>query len=378
MSVALDVRIPFVDLQAQYTPIQDEIRSAIEEVLRSAQFIGGKYVEGFEEEFASYVGSRFALGVASGTAALELALRAVGIHPGDEVIVPTNTFFATAEAVSNIGARPVFADVDAQTFHLDICSVERTLTTRTRAVIPVHLYGRVMDITELETLAAAHNLAIIEDAAQAHGAQRNGVKVGGSGRITCFSCYPGKNLGAYGDAGLITTDDFKLAEKIRLLRDHGSPAKYQHTVVGTNSRLDAIQASVLSVKLRHLDSWNAKRRENAFRYQCLLKGSAVSLPQIPQDGEHVFHLFVVRTPERDQVRAFLASKGIDTAVHYPVPLHLTAAYQALGYPGRGTLPVAEMLANQILSLPMYPELTEAQIARTTEALLQRVLEGTHC
>lgn len=370
MSIHADAQVPLVDLGAQYAVIKGEVTSGIEEVLASAQFVGGRWVEQFEDEFARYVGARFAIGVGSGTAALELALRAGGIGPGDEVIVPANSFFATAEAVSNVGAKPAFADVDALTFHLDVASAERVLTPHTRGIIPVHLYGRAMDLTEVERLAAMHDLLVIEDAAQAHGAGRNGVKVGASDGMTCFSFYPGKNLGAYGDGGAITTNDSAIAEKLRLLRDHGSPTKYQHIIIGTNSRLDAIQARVLSAKLRHLDQWNAMRLAHALAYVRALADSGIHLPEIPPSGEHVFHLFVICSRHRDAIRESLARRHVSTGIHYPVPLHLTPAYQAMGYPARGTFPVAETLADTVLSLPMYPELTEAQVTKTTLALLE--------
>jgi dTDP-4-amino-4,6-dideoxygalactose transaminase len=363
--------VPFVDLRAHYSAIQHEVRPVIDEVLSSAQFVGGRYVERFEQEFAAYVGAKNAIGVGSGTSALELSLKAIGVGVGDEVVVPANTFIATAEAVSNVGAIPVFADIEPQTFHINALSVEQVLTDRTRCVIPVHLYGRAVDMTKLEELAKTHHFEIIEDAAQAHGAQRNGVRVGGSGRVTCFSFYPGKNLGAYGDGGMITTDDPNIAAKLRLLRDHGSPAKYEHSIVGTNSRLDAIQAAVLSVKLRHLDEWNDMRREHAGRYMQLLEGADLTLPRMGQDREHVFHLFVLRVRERNDMRAWLRGQGIDAGVHYPVPLHLTPAYQALGYPGHGTFPISEAAAQEILSLPMFPELTSEQLSRTAEAVIAR-------
>lgn len=364
-----EMLVPFVDLKAQYASIRNEIGPAIENVLASTHFIGGEWLKTFEENLAHYVGASYAIGVGSGTAALELALKAASIGPGDEVIVPANSFFATAEAVSNIGARPVFADVDPTTFHMDLASVERALTLRTRALIPVHLYGRAMDLAEFERLAARHHLQIIEDAAQALGAERAGIKVGGSGRLTCFSFYPAKNLGAYGDAGAVTTNDHDQAEKIRILRDHGSPVKYQHVVIGTNSRLDAIQAAVLSVKLRHLDGWNHLRRQHAGAYFNGLRALAIRPPEMPPHKEHIFHLFVVRASRRDELKQVLAARGVETGIHYPVPLHLTPAYQALGYPGMGSLPIAERLAGEILSLPMYPELAEAQIDHCIRALL---------
>jgi dTDP-4-amino-4,6-dideoxygalactose transaminase len=308
--------------------------------------------------------------VGSGTAALELALKTARIDAGDEVIVPANSFFATAEAVSNVGARPVFGDVDPMTFHLDVNSVERMITSRTRAIIAVHLYGRAMDMTALQKLAERHGLTIIEDAAQAHGTERDGIHVGGSGRLTCFSFYPGKNLGAYGDAGIVTCHDPVHAERLRLLRDHGSPTKYVHVIVGTNSRLDAIQAAVLLVKLRHLREWNARRVNHAMAYVARLRNSCVQIPEVPPGREHNFHLFVIRVKNRDALMRHLHARGIGTGIHYPQPLHLTPAYQELGYPMRGSLPVSEALAAEILSLPIYPELRDSQIEQVSEAVLQ--------
>ena len=357
------IGVPFVDLRAQYAAIREEMQDAVLAVLDSGHFVGGDALEKFEDEFARYCGAKYAAGVSSGTSALELALRAAGITHGDKVIVPANTFFATAEAVTNIGAVPLFADVDPETFHLDMDSVRRVCTTKTRAIIPVHLYGRAMDLTELEEFARNRGLIIIEDACQAHGATMRGVKVGGSGNLTCFSFYPGKNLGAYGDGGAITGGDAAQMETIRMLRDHGSPAKYQHTMVGTNARLDALQAAVLSVKLRHLEGWNEQRRLHAARYARAFAGlSGVVPPAIPVSAaEHVFHLFVVRTQQREALQRHLAAQGIATGIHYPTPLHLTRAYQDLGAPGPGTLPVAERLSREILSLPMYAELSSEQI-----------------
>jgi dTDP-4-amino-4,6-dideoxygalactose transaminase len=366
------VKIPFLDLKAQFESIWNEVMDAIDRVLVSGQFVGGEWVEGFEDEFARFTGARYAVGVGSGTAALELALKAARIFHGDEVIVPANTFFATAEAVSNVGARPIFADVDPLTFHLDVASVERLITPRTRAVIAVHLYGRAMHLAALQKLAERHGLTIIEDAAQAHGAELDGIRVGGSGRLTCFSFYPGKNLGAYGDAGAVTCDQPGHAERLRLLRDHGSPAKYVHSIVGTNSRLDAIQAAVLSVKLRYLPDWNARRVQHAKAYAAGLRNPCVQVPEIPNHRGHNFHLFVIRVKNRDALKNRLNNHGIQTGIHYPLPLHLTPAYQALGYPTQGSLPVSETLAAEILSLPMYPELTETHIEQIIEAVLDFV------
>jgi dTDP-4-amino-4,6-dideoxygalactose transaminase len=367
-AVVRAMRVPFVDLRIQYAAIRQEIRAAIDDVLESAQFVGGKWIETFEQQFADFVGAKYAVGMASGTAALELSLKAAGIGPGHEVIVPANSFFASAEAVSNVGARPVFADVDPATFHIDVASVEQALTPRTKAVIPVHLYGRAVDMSRLEQLASRHGFQIIEDAAQAHGASFNGKRVGASGRLTAFSFYPGKNLGAYGDAGAVTTNDPEQAATLRMLRDHGSPQKYHHSLIGTNARMASVQAAVLSVKLRRLSDWNTLRRRHAADLAEGLRGTQIIAPEVPAGNEHVFHLFVVRTTQRHPLQEFLAQRGIDTGIHYPVPLHLTEAYQAQGYPGRGSLPVCEQLANEILSLPMFPELSVEQKSHLIGAL----------
>jgi dTDP-4-amino-4,6-dideoxygalactose transaminase len=363
----VETRVPFLNLKAQLKSIRPEIQEAINQVLDSAHYVGGERVERFEAEFAAYVGARFAVAVGSGTAALELVLRASGIEFGDEVIVPANTFIATAEAVTNIGATPVFADVDPFTLHLSAESAESRITRRTRAIIPVHLHGRAMDMAEIEELATTRRLLVIEDACQAHGAQLNGVRVGGSGRPACFSFYPGKNLGAFGEAGAITCDDPALARELRLLRDHGSPVKYEHTIVGTNARLDAIQAAVLSVKLPRLEGWNLRRAQHAERYLRGLHGSGLQLPAPAPRGAHNYHLFVIATPMRDGLRAFLAEHGIETGIHYPTPLHLTQAYRARGSAGEGSLPVAERMAREMLSLPMFAELTEPELAEVVIA-----------
>jgi dTDP-4-amino-4,6-dideoxygalactose transaminase len=364
------VTVPFLDLTSQFASIREEIMDAVDRVFVSGQFVGGEWVERFEEQFARFVGSRYAIGVGSGTAALELALKAAQIGAGDEVILPANSFFATAEAVSNVGARPVFADVNPRTFHLDVASSERLITARTRAIIPVHLYGWAMDMTALQKLADRHRLTIIEDAAQAHGTERDGIPVGGSGRLTCFSFYPGKNLGAYGDGGIVTCNSEVHAGRLRLLREHGSPAKYVHVIVGTNSRLDALQAAVLSVKLHYLREWNARRVQHAMAYGAKLRSAYIQVPEVPSGREHNFHLFVIRAKNRDALRQHLHARGIGTGIHYPEPLHLTPAYRKLGYAMRGSLPVAEALAPEILSLPMYPELSESQIDQVTEAVLE--------
>jgi dTDP-4-amino-4,6-dideoxygalactose transaminase len=364
----MDTIVPFVDLRAQYAGIRAEVDAAIRGVLESAHFVGGAALETFEQQYAAFVGAGDCVGVANGTDAITLALKAAGIGSGDEVLVPANSFFATAEAVSNANAIPIFVDVDPVSFHMSLAAAEEAITSRTRAIIPVHLYGRAMDLGGFEAMAARRNLVMIEDCAQAHGAEIHGEVIGSSGRLTCYSFYPGKNLGAYGDGGAVTTSDPDLAARLRILRDHGSPAKYEHSVVGVNSRLDSLQAAVLSVKLRYLSQWNAARRDHAKKLAAALEGSPIIPPAIPEDNRHVFHLFVVRCSRRDELKHFLEQKGIQTGVHYPVPLHLTGAYQALGAPGRGSKPITEMLAGEILSLPMHPELSEEQIARVIAAV----------
>jgi dTDP-4-amino-4,6-dideoxygalactose transaminase len=361
-------RVPFLDLKAQYALIRDEILDAVHTVLESGRYVGGEQVERFEEEFARYVGARYAVALSSGTAALELTLRALGIRAGDEVIVPAYTFFATAEAVSLIGAKPVFADVDPLTCHLDAASAERRITSRTRAILPVHLHGRAMEMNEIIHLAHTCGLLVVEDACQAHGVRSGGVCVGGSGRPTCFSFYPGKNLGAFGDGGAVTCNDAALARKLRLLRDHGSPTKYEHVAISTNARMDAVQAAVLRVKLRWLDEWNGRRARHAKTYIQALKQTGIVLPAHAPTGGHNYHLFVIRSSERDELRAFLAQRGIETGIHYPTPLHLTRAYQELGYPGPGSLPNAEAVTREVISLPIYPELTREEIRDVTFAI----------
>lgn len=371
---SVETRVPFLDLKAQYAQVREQILDAVHRVIESAHFVGGEQMELFESEFARYVGARNAVATGSGTAALELVLRAYGIGAGDEVIVPAYTFFATAEAVSLVGAMPVFADVDAETYHLDAASVQRCITPRTRAIIPVHLHGRAMDLSEIVAIAKARRLEIIEDACQAHGARHKGICVGGAGRPTCFSFYPGKNLGAYGDGGAITCNDSGLADSLRILRDHGSPMKYQHITIGTNSRLDAVQAAVLRVKLRWLDEWNGRRARHAKIYCHALEGLGIKLPPLAPVGGHNYHLFVIRTPRRDEMRTFLAERGIESGIHYPAPLHLTEAYQQLGYGGAGSLPVAESVTREVLSLPMYAELTREQIQEVIFAVRDFVVQ----
>ena len=360
--------IPLVDLHAQYDGLREEILAAIASVLDSMQLFLGPNQRAFEEEFARYCDCTDAIGVSNGTDAIELTLRALGVGAGDEVITQPNSFIATAEAISAVGATPVFVDVDPVTSTLDPRLLEAAITPRTKAVIPVHLYGYPADMPAILAIARAHQLYVIEDACQAHGARLGGQRIGSFGDAACFSFYFSKNLGAYGEGGAVTTRDPALAERVRLYRDHGSRVRYRHEVVGRNARLDEIQAAILRVKLRHLDDWNAQRRRNARLLSAALAGMGVELPQPGGEGvEEVFHLYVVRHPERDRLKEHLAARGIGTGIHYPLPIHLQPAYAVLGHQP-GAFPVTERLAGEILSLPLYAELSEAQIARIAEAV----------
>ncbi len=365
---AVHEAIPLLDLRAQFASISVEIRAAIEEVLHSQQFILGPQLAALEQELASYCGRRFGVGVASGTDALILALHTSGIGPGDEVIVPAFSFLASASAVSAVGARPVFADIEPDTFNLDARHIESRITPRTRAIIVVHLYGLPSSVDPIVQLAAARGLLVIEDNAQAIGASYKGRKTGSLGAFGCLSFYPSKNLGAYGDAGMILTDSEQAAVRLRRLRHHGQTRSYIGDELGSNSRLDEIQAAVLRVKLRHLDQWKVARQQRAAQYNSLLGNlPGVVTPRVPAGGEHVYHQYTIRVAQRDRVKEFLARRGISTAVYYPMPLHLQPLYAELGYP-RGSLPEAERAAEEVLSLPIYPELTEAQMERVSDAL----------
>ena len=370
MTVMTKTDIPLVDLKAQYRTIKDEVRPAIDAVLEGMQLNLGPNVRAFDEEFAAFCGVKHAIGVGSGTDAIQLAVRALGISAGDEVITVSHTFFATVEAVLYSGARPILVDVDEKTFNMDIVAATQAITPRTKAIMPVHLYGRTCDMKPLLALAKEKGLQIIEDACQAHGAMLDtGAKAGASGRVSAFSFYCSKNLGAYGEAGSLTTNDDALATELRSLREHGQSTRYYHPVVGYNARLDELQAAVLRIKLRKLPAWNARRVAIARRYNDRLAGSGVITPEIPEGGRHVFHLYVLRVPDgrRDALRAFLNERGIGTGVHYPVPIHLQEAAGFLGY-RQGDLPVTERLANEVVSLPMYPELTDTQVDTVAEAV----------
>ena len=355
------MKIPFVDLQEQYQGIRDEITLAIADVLNHSDFVLGRAVNNFEESFAEYCEASYAVGVDSGYSALELILRAYGIGPGDEVITAANTFIATALAISNCGARPVLVDIDPETYNLDPNLLETAVSPATRAIIPVHLYGHPADMDPILAVARKHGLKVIEDAAQAHGARYKGRRAGSLGDAAAFSFYPGKNLGAYGDGGAVVTNDAALADQVRLLRNLGQRVKYHHLVKGYNRRLDTIQAAVLQVKLAYLDEWNASRRRAAAVYREMLADLPLITPRAARWAEPVYHLFVIRTQNRDAMSRYLQEGGIATGMHYPIPIHLQPAYKELGY-GEGAFPVTEAYAQEILSLPMYPELTDGMIA----------------
>jgi dTDP-4-amino-4,6-dideoxygalactose transaminase len=354
------MRVPLVDLAAQQTEIDAEVRAGLDEVFASTSFVGGPQVAAFEDEYADFVGAPHCVGVANGTDAVELALRAVGVSAGDEVIIPVNTFIATAEAVSRIGATPVFVDVDDEYLLVDPAKVEKAITPRTRAIVPVHLFGQAAPMEELQQVADAYDLPLVEDAAHSQGARRHGRPCGSLGRIAATSFYPGKNLGAAGDAGAVTTRDAELNDKVRLLGGHGSRQKYVHEVVGINSRLDTVQAVVLRAKLKRLTAWNEMRRAAARRYDHFLADvDGVRLPRTLEGNEHVWHLYVVRVADRDRVVRELNQAGVGAAIHYPTPLHRTPAYSSVEQ-GPGSHPVAEMAGREILSLPLHPHITLEQ------------------
>lgn len=354
------MKIPFVDLKAQYLSLKDELDAAVMQVVSETAFIGGRYAAAFEESFASYLGVGNCIGVANGTDAIEIALMAVGIEPDDEVIVPANTFFATAEAVANIGARPVFVDIDPLTYNIDPARIEEKITAKTRAIIPVHLYGLPAEMDAVMAIAHKHNLKVVEDCAQAHGATYKGQKVGSFGDAATFSFYPSKNLGAFGDSGAVVTNDADTAALARLIANHGQAEKNRHTIVGRNSRMDGIQGAVLSVKLRHLDDWLEARRSHADAYRKLLADSGLVLPAETQDSRHTYHLFVIQTHDRDAVQLRLADAGIETGVHYPTALPFMEAFADLGHAPED-FPVAHSQMDKLLSLPMYAELTGEMI-----------------
>jgi dTDP-4-amino-4,6-dideoxygalactose transaminase len=362
-------KIPFVDLQAEYRAIAPEINAAIQGVLDRSDYILGDEVRLLEEDFAKYIGTAQSVSVGSGLAALEIALRAYGIGPGDEVITAANTFIATALAIIAVGAKPVLVDMEPATYNIDPSAIEAAITSRTRGLMPVHLYGQPADMEPIMAIAKKHNLVVIEDAAQAHGANYGGKRAGSWGDAAAFSFYPAKNLGAYGDGGIITTNDAAIAEKICYLRNYGQKVKYEHVIAGTNSRLDTIQAAILRVKLRYLDRWNSLRNEHAAAYSSALADGSFALPKIAPNRTHIFHLFVVQTENRAAIQESLNERGIATGIHYPIPIHLQEACKSLGY-RRGDFPLTEQAAGCILSLPMFPDLTSQQCESVTDALLQ--------
>jgi len=349
------MKVPLLDLKAQYATIRDKVRPAVDAVMESQYFILGPEVEAFERELAAYVGAKHAIGCASGTDAILLALMALGVGPGDEVVTTPFTFFATAGSIARAGARPVFVDIEPDTFNIAPALVRKAITPRTKAIMPVHLFGQCADMGPI--LEAAGDIPVIEDAAQALSAEYKGRKAGVLGRVACFSFFPSKNLGGCGDGGALTTNDDALAEKLRLLRVHGARQKYYHDEVGINSRLDALQAAVLRVKLPYLDRWSDRRAANARRYDDLLAGAAVATPAVKPYARHVFNQYTIRTANRDGLRQHLAERGVSTAIYYPVPLHLQKCFAGLGYEP-GSLPEAERAAGEVLSLPVYPELTD--------------------
>ena len=354
------MKVKFVDLHALHAPLMEEFRLVFERVLENSSYILGSEVTRFEEAFAAYLGAAHCIAVTNGTAALELALLAMGVGPGDEVITVPNTFIATAEAVSAVGARPVFVDVDPVSYNMDPTLVERAITPRTRVLLPVHLYGQTADMQPLLEIAARHGLKVLEDACQAHGAEYKGKKCGTMGVAGCFSFYPGKNLGALGEGGGIVTSDPELAARMRLLRDHGSLRKYEHSVPGYNFRLEGLQGGFLAVKLPHLDGWNDRRRRAALHYDNLLAGNGIITPVEMPYAHHVYHLYIIQADDREQLRKDLNAAGVETGLHYPGPLHLQEAYKSLGYK-QGDFPVCERLAGRILSLPMHPDISRDEV-----------------
>ncbi|GAC1380561.1 MAG: DegT/DnrJ/EryC1/StrS family aminotransferase [Ktedonobacteraceae bacterium] len=354
------MQIPLVDLKAQYQTIKHEVIAAFEDVLENMQLFIGPQTQAFEQEFAAYSGCAYGVGISSGTDALALALRACRIGQGDEVITVANTFIATVEAIALVGATPVFVDIDHDTYTMDWRQLDHVVTSRTRAILPVHLYGHPVEMQPVLEFAHKHGLYVIEDASQAHGATYQGQRVGSLGDIGCFSLYYSKNLGAYGEAGICVTNDSDLAESLRTLRDHGSHIRYQHEVLGVNARLDELQAAVLRIKLRHLDAWNVARQAHARTYTEQLQGMVEAIPVVRRWGTHVFYVYVVQVEDRAHFRSVLEQEGIATGIHYPIPIHLQPACVHYGYQ-RGMLPITEAVTERIVSLPMYPELTAEQI-----------------
>ena len=361
------MQVPLLDLKAQYATIKDEIKAAIEEVLESQYFIMGPRVEQLENEIVQYCNTKYAISVASGSDALLLSLMAIDIGYGDEVITTPYTFFATAGSVSRLGAKPVFVDIDPKTYNINSSLIKEKITDRTRAIIPVHLYGQCADMDPILEIAEKYNLKVIEDAAQAIGAEYKGRKAGSMSDLGCLSFFPSKNLGGYGDGGMVVTNDEELAEKIRVLRVHGSKPKYYHSMIGCNSRLDALQAAILSVKLKYLDDWNQKRRKNALLYDELFQNMDVVVPYVEPHNVHIYNQYTIRVKERDSLEAYLKKSGVGTALYYPLSLHLQQCYEDLEYK-EGDLPESEKASKETISIPIYPELTEEQQRYVVKAI----------
>jgi dTDP-4-amino-4,6-dideoxygalactose transaminase len=366
--------VPYFDLKKQFASLRDEIREALDRVCSNASFVLGEEVSEFEKEFAAYCEVNYCVALNSGTSALHLALLALGVKPGDEVITTPNTFIATAEAICYAGAKPVLVDIDPKTANLDPALIELTITEQTKAILPVHLYGRPADLAPILEIAQEHGLAVIEDACQAHGARYRGRRVGSIGHAAAFSFYPSKNLSAYGEGGALTTNDAEIAELARALRHHGQSSPYTHARIGYNYRMEGFQGAVLRVKLKRLEQWNARRREIAALYRSVLQGSKVEIPSDDPRDERVYHLFVVYVEQRDAVRAALEARGVHTAVHYPRPVHLQPAFAALGF-GPGSFPHAERACERALSMPFFPEMTDEQVRYAGEQLAD-VVGGT--
>jgi len=369
------MQVPFLDLKSHHAPLLQEINRAVQEVIERGAFAGGPFVAQFEEDFATYNQCSHAIGVGSGTDALWLALLALGVGPGDEVITVPNTFMATAEAITFSGATPVFVDVDEGTYTMDPVALANAITVKTKAIIPVHLFGQSADMDPILEIARQYGLFVIEDAAQAHGAEYKGRKVGTLGDAGCFSFYPGKNLGAFGEAGAVVTNNPELHERIQILRDHGQVRKYHHAFVGWNCRMDGIQGAVLRIKLRHLEKGNQLRRAHASRYDRALGDmESVVIPRQAAHARHVYHVYAIRIQDRDEVMQFLAEEGIGCGIHYPVPIHLQVAYRGLGY-GQGAFPIAERCAMEFLSLPMFPELAPEQVDSVIQGVKDAITGG---
>lgn len=359
------MNVPFVDLVAQKQQIAVQVQEAINHVIDTSTFIMGPDLSKFEEAFAEFCGSEYAIGVDSGTSALEMILRAYEIGPGDEVITAANTFIATVLPISYVGATPILIDMDSETYNIDVTKIEQKITKKTKAIIPVHLYGQPVDMDKILDIANRHDLIVIEDACQAHGATYKEKRVGSIGNAAAFSFYPAKNLGAYGDGGMVVTNDFQIYKRIQKLRDYGQEKKYHHVEIGYNRRLDTLQAAILNVKLPLLDRWNEARRVNAALYGKLLNHPKIGLPQVINDVEPVWHLFVVQVDQREKLRNYLSEVGISTGIHYPIPIHLQPAYQHLGYQ-KGSFPITEQAAERIISLPMYAELSADMVSYVVE------------